>query len=107
LKISPAIRYATIIDMNGKIKASGHKKGVKNLLTRKESLESLRTSAKTWKARNKIARKIGKGKYVIAEYDKIKRIVIPLGNANLLYLTTSPRADHAKIIKKATKLRLK
>jgi len=106
MKISPAIRYATITDMNGKVKASGHKKGVKNLLTTKESLQSLKTSANIWKSRNKLAKKIGRGKYALAEYDKIKRLVIPLDDAHLLYLTTSARADHSKIISKARKLKL-
>ncbi len=107
MKISPAIRYATITDLNGRVKSSSHKKGVKNLLTTKESLQSLKTSANIWKARNNISKKIGKGKYALAEYDKIKRIVIPLDDAHLLYLTTSARADHSKIISKATKLKLK
>jgi len=79
---------------------------VKNLLTAKESLQSLKTSASTWKARNKLSKKIGKGKYALAEYDRLKRIVIPIGKTNLLYLTTSTRADHSKIIKKAVKLKL-
>ena len=107
MKISPSIRYATITDMNGKIKVSGHRNGVKNLLTAKESIQSLKTSANTWKARNKLSRKIGKGKYALAEYDKIKRIVIPLGKEHLLYLTTGARADHSKIINRAIRLKLK
>ncbi len=93
--------------MNGRIKSSGHRKGVKNLLTAKESLKSLKTSANVWKARNQLSRKIGRGKYALAEYGKIKRIVMPLGDAHLLYLTTSARADHSKILRKATRLRLK
>ncbi|MGI0057000.1 MAG: hypothetical protein ACREAK_06450 [Nitrosarchaeum sp.] len=107
MKISPAIRYATIIDLNGRIKSSSHRKGVKNLLTSKESLQSLKTSASIWKARKQISGKIGKAKYALAEYSKLKRIVIPLGDNHLLYLTTGPNADHAKIISKATKLKLK
>lgn len=106
MKISPSIRYATITDLSGRVKASGHRKGVKNLLTKQESLQSLKTSANTWKARNRLSRKIGKGKYAIAEYGKIKRIVMPIGRANLLYLTTSPRADHARIIRSASRLKL-
>jgi hypothetical protein len=107
MKISPAIRYATITDMNGKIKQSGHRKGVKNLLTSKESLKSLKLSANMWKARNELSGKIGKGKYALAEYEKLKRLVIPLDDAHLLYLTTGARADLTKIISKATRLRLK
>ena len=106
MNISPSIRYATITDLNGKVKFSAHRKGVKNLLTTKESLQSLKTSANIWKARNKLSRKIGKGKYALAEYGKIKRIVIPIGRTNLLYLTTSARADHSAIIRKATLLKL-
>ena len=107
MKISPSIRYVTITDLNGRVKSSGHRKGVKNLLTAQESLKSLKTSANIWKARNQISRKIGKGKYALAEYGKIKRIVIPIGRSNLLYLTTSARADHSTIIRKATRLKLK
>lgn len=61
MKISPAIRYATITDMNGKIKQSEHRKGVKNLLTAKERLKSLKLSANMWKARNELSSKIGNG----------------------------------------------
>ena len=107
MNISPSIRYATITDLNGRVKSSGHRKGVKNLLTAKESLKSLKSSANIWKARNQLSRKIGKGKYALAEYGKIKRIVIPIGRANLLYLTTSARADHTAIIRKATRMKLK
>jgi len=46
MKISPSIRYATITDLNGRVKSSGHRKGVKNLLTAKESLQSLKTLEK-------------------------------------------------------------
>jgi hypothetical protein len=107
MKISPSIRYATITDLNGRVKSSGHRKGVKNLLTTKESLQSLKSSANIWKARNQLSRKIGKGKYALAEYGKIKRIVIPLEKGHLLYLTTSARADHSQILRKATRLKLK
>ncbi|MBM2851568.1 MAG: hypothetical protein HW420_115 [Candidatus Nitrosotenuis sp.] len=107
MMVSPAIRFATICDLNGRIKHSGHRKGVKNLLTAQESLKSLKTSSNAWKVRNQIARKIGKGKYVLAEYGRIKRIVVPLGNKHLLYLTTGTRADHAKIISKAIRLKLR
>jgi hypothetical protein len=107
MKISPAIRFATITDVNGKIKQSGHRKGVKSLITPQESRQSLKLSATMWKARRKLSRKIGRGRYALAEYEKLKRIVLPLGNYHLLYLTTSARADHAKIISKAIRLRLK
>ena len=46
-----------------------------------------------WKTRSQLANKIGKGHFVLAEYDKIKRITMPLGE-HLLYITTDVDADH-------------
>lgn len=106
MNMSPAIRFATVCDMNGRIKYSGHRKGVKNLLTPSESRKSLNLAVTAWKIRSKLSRKIGKGKYVLAEYAKIKRITMPLGNKHILYLTTSTGANHAKIINRIVRLRL-
>jgi len=104
MKIDPKIRFATICNMTGKVGYSGHRKGVKNLLTPKESRESLRQAVNIWKMRNKLAPKIGKGKYVLAEYGKIKRITARLGNNHILYVTTDAKANHAKIINGILKL---
>ena len=107
LKISPDIRYATVCDMEGEVKYSEHRAGAKNLLTYRESLKSLESAARAWRIRNEFSSKIGKGEFVLAQYGKIKRIAIPLDKNHLLYLTTTKKADHTKIINKATKLKLK
>jgi hypothetical protein len=98
MNIDPKIRLVTICDINGKVMFSNHRQGVKNLLSPEESKESLELAANSWKIRSKLAPKIGKGKYVLAEYEKIKRITIPLGDNHLLYITTEPEADHSNII---------
>ena len=98
MNIDPKIRLVTICDINGKVMFSNHRQGVKNLLSTEESKESLELAANSWKIRSKLAPKIGKGKYVLAEYEKIKRITIPLGDNHLLYITTEPEADHLNII---------
>jgi hypothetical protein len=56
---------------------SSHTQSVKNLLTSEESKKSLELAVNSWKTRSKLAPKIGKGKYVLAEYEKIKRITMP------------------------------
>ena len=106
LKISPDIRFATVCNMLGEVKYSEHRKNAKNLLTQRESLKSLESAARAWSLRNEFSSKIGKGESVIAQYGKIKRIVIPLDKDHLLYMTTTKNADHNKIVKKATKLKL-
>jgi hypothetical protein len=104
MKIDPKVRFATVSSMNGKIIYTGHRKGVKNLLTPKESRTSLRQAVTIWRMRNKLASKIGRGKYVLAEYGRIKRITVPIGKKYLLYVTTGPTANHAKIIGRIRKL---
>ena len=106
LKISPNIRFATVCNMLGEVKYSEHRSNAKNLLTQRESLKSIESATRSWSVRNEFASKIGKGEYVIAQYGKIARIVIPLDKDHLLYMTTTKNADHSKIAKKATKLKL-
>ncbi|MDP9290438.1 MAG: hypothetical protein M3P08_19885 [Thermoproteota archaeon] len=104
MKSDPKIRLVTICDQNGKIMHSDHREGVRNLLTPDESKKSLDLAVNAWKTRSELAPKIGKGKYVLAEYEKIKRITMPLGDNHLLYVTTERDADHSVIINSITKL---
>ena len=106
LKISPEIQFATVCNMLGEIKHSEHRTNAKNFLTKTERLKSIESAARAWSIRNEFSSKIGKGEFVIAQYGKIKRIVIPLDNDHLLYMTTTKNADHNKITDKATKLKL-
>jgi hypothetical protein len=93
--------------LNGKIAYSEHREGVKNLLTPEESKKSLELAVNAWKTRSTLAPKIGKGKYVLAEYEKIKRITMPLGDNHLLYVTTEIESDHSALINKIRNLNLK
>ena len=77
---------------------SGHREGVKNLLTEDESKKSLELAVNSWKTRGQLEPKLGKGRYVLAEYKRIKRITMPLGDNYLLYMTAEVVADDSKII---------
>ena len=105
LKIDGKIRYATIFDTNGEIKYSGHRGGVTSLLTPTESKQSLQQAINMWKYRNEYADKIGKGKYVLASYEKVKRITVPLDEEHLIYITIEADANHDNIIKKTLDLK--
>ena len=104
INIDPKIRLVTICDTDGNIMYSRHRQGVKNLLTNEESKKSLELAMNSWKARSELWHKIGKGKYVLAEYEKIKRITMPFGDSLLLYVTTEVEADHSKILGRIRKL---
>jgi hypothetical protein len=104
LKTDPRIRLVTICDLDGRVMYSEHRQGVRNLLTPEESKKSLELAINAWMKRRQLAPKIGKGKYVLAEYEKIKRITMPLGDSHLLYITTEVEADHLNIISKVSAL---
>ncbi|MGI0023143.1 MAG: DUF6659 family protein [Nitrososphaeraceae archaeon] len=98
LNVEPKTRMVTVCDNDGKMVFSKHREGVKNLLTPEESKQSLEMAVSAWKKRTQLESKIGKGKYVLAEYERIKRITMPLDNDHLLYITTETDADHNKIL---------
>lgn len=105
MNLDSKIRLVTICDMSGRVMYSEHREGVRNLLTPEESKKSLDLAVNAWKTRGELATKIGKGKYVLAEYEKIKRITMPLSHDDndndnhLLYITTEPEANHLNIIR--------
>ena len=50
------------------------------------------------------ATKVGKCKYSMTEYEKIKRMTVPLEADHLLLVTTEIYADHSKVIDSVLKL---
>ena len=105
LDLDPKVRFAGICDESGEIIYGGQRKGLKNLLTPEESKKSLQQAWARWALRNALASKIGKGKYAMAEYEKIKRITIPIDDSHLMLITTEPDADHMRIINEVLKLK--
>jgi hypothetical protein len=104
MNLDSKIRFAGICDETGEIRYGGQREGIKNLLSPEETKRSNLQALARWGLRNSLAPKIGKGKYAMAEYEKIKRITVPLENYHLLLITTELEADHDKIIDKTLEL---
>lgn len=102
--LDPKIRFAIIVDTEGRLMFGGQRESVTNYLTPSEERESIRHAIDAWKLRTKFAGSIGAGKYAMAEYEKIKRITIPLDDKHIIYMTTEVEADHASIINKILKM---
>jgi hypothetical protein len=98
LNLDPKIRFAGICDETGEIRFGGQREGVNNLLSPEETKKSNLQALARWGLRNALAPKTGKGRYAMAEYEKIKRITVPLENYHLLLITTEVEADHGRII---------
>ena len=104
LNVDPKVRFAGICDDSGEIKYGGQREGIKNLLSAEETKKSNLQALARWGLRNALAAKTGKGRYAMAEYEKIKRITVPLENDHLLLVTREVEADHRSIINNVLKL---
>jgi hypothetical protein len=105
LGLDPKIRYVGICDETGETKFGGQREGIENLLSSEETKRSNLQALARWALRNTLSPKVGKGRYAMAEYEKVKRITIPLeDNNHLLLVTTEVNADHSRIIQQVLKL---
>jgi hypothetical protein len=105
LDLDPKIRFAGVCDDTGETKFGGQREGVKNLLQPEETKRSNLQALARWALRNTLSPKVGKGRYAMAEYEKVKRITVPLeDNSHLLLVTTEVNADHSRIIEQLLKL---
>ena len=102
--LDPKIRFVTILDYEGRLLFGGQKEGISNYLKPDYQKESLKHAMDAWKLRDKYCDFIGKGKFAVAEYEKIKRITIPLEDQKLIYLTTEPNINQDKLIKSIQKI---
>lgn len=98
LALESKIRFAGVCDDSGTIKHGGQREGVTNLLSPDETKRSNLQAMARWALRNSLSSKVGKGKYAMTEYEKIKRITFPLDGNHLLLVTTEVDADHNKVI---------
>ena len=105
LKVSPSVRIVSVCDLKGKLVYSARSKKVKILVSKQQSLASLKAAAVSWKQRKKLEKSLGPCKYIVAEYNKVKRIVAPAGRNHLLYITTTASLDHNKVIRKIRSFR--
>ncbi len=104
LALDSRIRFAGVCDDSGEIKHGGQREGVTNLLSPEETKRSNLQALARWSLRNSLSPKVGKGKYAMAVYEKIKRITIPLEESHLLLVTTEADAGHTTIIAKILNL---
>lgn len=81
------IRYATVADMQGNEIRTRIREGVEPFLTPQETKETLQYAANAWKIRKSFEPRIGKGQYVLAVYEKLRRLTMPLADKYILMVT--------------------
>jgi len=86
LESNKYVRYACICDSEGNMLWNSRRNDIQSLISLEDTKESLKMAIENWKKRDKITEKIGRGKYAIVGYEKLKRVTIPLRNNHMLYV---------------------
>ena len=89
MDFNDSIRFAAICDSRGDILWHSQRSGVRNVIPLSDTKKTLQRAIGAWQERAKITDKVGRGLYVIAAYEKIKRITIPLDRGNLLFISVA------------------
>ena len=100
MNVDSTIRYAAIQNNKGEKIFGDFRENVTPILDEEELKMMHYYASQRWQTRKNIEHKIGNNKYAMAEYDKLKRITIPLDEKHLLMLTTEIKTDHTKVINK-------
>jgi len=70
MKLSPEIRFLTIIDFDGRLMFGGQREGISYYLNPKSEKESLRHTIDAWLIRKKLSSVIGSEKYTLTELQR-------------------------------------
>jgi len=92
------IRFAAVCDMDANILAKGNREGVQNVLTLVETDNSVNRAVTSWRSRQEHYPKTGEGQYVLAVYDKLKRITMPVDQKHLIYVSFDTDGGNADVI---------
>lgn len=87
MDFNDSIRFAAVCDKDGEILWQSQRNGIKNIIPLEDTKKTLKRALNAWQERSTITDKVGRGLYVIAAYEKIKRITIPLENNHLLFIS--------------------
>ena len=87
MDFNESIRFAAICDQDGNIRWHSKRNNVRNIIPLEDTKKTLKRAISAWQERTKITDRVGRGMYVIAAYEKIKRVTIPLKNNNLLFIS--------------------
>ena len=86
LEANKNVRYACICDSDGKILWNSRRNDIQSLISLEDTKASLKRALENWKERDKLTAKIGRGRYAVVDYEKLKRVTVPLRNNHLLYV---------------------
>ena len=104
VELDSIIRFGAICNRFGEITAKFPRDGVTLHLNEYETSKLLREAANSWHYRHQLSFKLGKGKFVLAVYEKLIRLTIPIDQENLLLLTLENFDNIPQLVENVNKL---
>jgi len=104
LKTDSSIRYAAIQNYGGEKICGGFRENISPILSTEELKMMHYYASQRWETRKNIEHKLGKTKYAMAEYEKLKRMTFPINEEYMLMIATEINTDHTSVIDKVIKL---
>ena len=92
LKLDKKIRFVGIF--NSRFKLIKMREGLQSLLSPEETQNSIIDTFSKWRTRQGLAKKLGEPLYAMAEYEKVKRITIPINDDGLILVSAEPSVNH-------------
>jgi len=105
MKLSPLIRFSAIYfedDFYAK-----KRDGVETHLDSFETIKSMSDAVLRMEQRKELSQKIGNVHYVLAKYDKVNRVTIPLGKDGLVMFSTELEAECELLAEKVIEFKKK
>ena len=99
MKIGDDVRFAGVLDKNGQLVAGGYKDGLSSHLLTDESKMSFHYASRAWESRKNLSHRVGKERFSIVEFEKVKQISVPIDAQNILLVSVEPVTEHDKIVK--------
>ncbi len=104
MRIDSTIRYAAIQKNTGEKIAGGFRENISPILSTEELKMMHYYASQRWETRKNIEHKLGKIKYAMAEYEKLKRMTFPINEEYMLMIATEINTDHTRVINKVLEL---
>jgi len=94
------VRYAVVLNSEGKLVEEKIKNDIENFLPTEQMKISFKHAINAWKFRNNMIEFLGKSKYVLAVYENVRRITIPINNDHLLLVIVDNRGGQKDVVER-------
>jgi hypothetical protein len=92
------VRYAVVLNSEGNVVEQRIKKGIENFLPAEQMEQSFKHAKNAWKFRNSLIEFLGNSKYVLAVYDNVRRLTVPIDSEHLLLVVIDNKGGQKDVV---------